>query len=84
MMIGHLKPDAQRILAYLIEHGSATPDEISDNLHTSEGRKRLSEIRQAGVPLRWEWEKGFRADGTPCRYKRHYLIREEFIDGTHT
>ena len=77
-MIGHLKPDAQRVLAYLIWNGSVTNLEIQEALHTTEGRKRLSELRAAGVPLRWEWETGVREDGSPCRYKRHYLIREEF------
>lgn len=73
----YLRPDALRVLAFLKEHGSATPDEIHKNLHTTEARKRLSELRAAGVPMRWEWERGVRTDGSPCRYKRHYLISEE-------
>jgi len=80
MEIGHLRPDAQRILSLMRERGSITPREILEIVGTTEGRKRLSEIRQAGVPLGYIWETGVREDGSPTRYKRHF-IKEE-TDGT--
>lgn len=73
MEIGHLKPDAQRILALMKERGGITPREIQAIVGTTEGRKRLSEIRQAGVPLGFVWEDGVREDGSPTRYKRHFI-----------
>ena len=72
----HLKPDAQKILALMKERGSITPREILDIVGTTEGRKRLSEIRQAGVPLGYVWEAGVREDGSPTRYKRHFIKKE--------
>lgn len=69
----HLKPKAMTILAYLQEHGSATVNEANAAAHTTEARKRISEIIQAGVPIRKEWENGKDADGNPVRIRRYYL-----------
>ena len=83
MEIGHLKPDAQRILTVMKERGSITPREILEIVGTTEGRKRLSEIRQAGVPMGFVWEAGVREDGSPVRYKRHF-IKEASDNGTNS
>ena len=69
MREGYLRPDAQDILAYIINHGSITVDEAKRMLHTTEARSRIAELRKAGYPIRDYYERG--NDGK--RYKRYFL-----------
>jgi hypothetical protein len=73
MMEIHLKPKGQMILAYLQAHGSATVNEANAAARTTEARKRISEMIQAGVPIRKEWETAKDGDGNAVRIIRYYL-----------
>lgn len=68
-----LKPTAQRVLAYMINHGSITVREGQIHLHTTEVRSRISELKKVGYPITEKWESAMLEDGTMFRFKRYYL-----------
>lgn len=63
----------QRVYDYIEKHGSITVKECTDNLGTSECRKIISNIREAGIPIVSEWEKGKNRFGEETRYKRYFI-----------
>jgi hypothetical protein len=68
-----LKPTAEKVLAYMILHGSITVREGQLHLHTTEVRSRVSELKKAGFPITEKWESATMEDGTVYRYKRYSL-----------
>ena len=68
-----LKPSAQRVLAYIINHGSITGQEAINNLHTTELRSRISELKKAGYSIVDNYEPHKNEDGSTGRHKRYRL-----------
>lgn len=68
--------DRIRVLVYMLEHGSITGIQAIHDLHTTELRKRVSELRQNGIPVKDEWLDVTRADGVKTRVKRYFLLYE--------
>jgi len=71
----HLKPSAVQIFQFLYEHGPSTGKELRDGCGQEDWRKRISELRAAGVPIVDCWETGQDKFGNPKRFKQ-YWIRE--------
>lgn len=67
----HLKPDAIRLLNYMRTHNGITGREAVVNCGVCDYRKRISEMRQAGIPITDEWESGPDRRGETRRYKRY-------------
>ena len=68
-----LKPSAQRILTYMQEHGSITGLEAVSACGAADYRKRISEMRAAGIPITDDYETGVNQFNEPVRYKRYRL-----------
>jgi len=68
-----LKPTAEKVLAYMINHGSITGTEAILRLHMTELRSRISELKNAGFPIEYKWEPHKNEDGTSGRHKRYFL-----------
>jgi len=79
MMATDLKPSAQRVLAYLINHGSITTKQAADELGMTELRSRISEISRAGFPIKKEWQNSKNKFGETVSFVRYSL--EEVNDG---
>ena len=71
-----LKPSAQRILAYMQEHGSITGREAVSECGAMDYRKRISEIRDAGVPVIGEYVTSVNRYGEPVRFKQYRIGKE--------
>lgn len=68
-----LKPSAQRILTYMQDHGSITGLEAVSACGAADYRKRISEMRAAGIPIIDDYETGVNQFNEPVRYKRYRL-----------
>lgn len=68
-----LKPSAQRIFAYMQEHGSITGLEAVACCGAVDYRKRISEMRDAGISIIADYETGVNQFNEPVRYKRYRL-----------
>lgn len=68
-----LKPSAQRILSFIQMRGSITGVEAVNFCSAADYRKRISEMRAAGIPIKDRWETGSNQFGETVRYKRYYL-----------
>ena len=68
-----LKPAALNVLGYMINHGSITGQDAIRDLHMTELRSRISELKKAGYPIAAVYETGKTADGEKVRYKRYRL-----------
>lgn len=77
-----LKPCTQKVLAYIINHGSITGMEAILHLHMTEVRSRVSELGKAGYPIDYVWEQHKNDDGNYGRHKRYFL--KEKNDGTYS
>lgn len=71
-----LKPSAMRILTYMQEHGSITGREAMMECGATEYRKRIAEIRDAGIPVVGEYVTGANRYGDAVRYKRYRILEE--------
>ena len=69
----HLKPSAARLLAYMARNGGVTGREAVIECGCCDYRKRISEMRQAGIPIKDAWETGHDRDGNAVRYKKYYV-----------
>ena len=67
-----LKPAAQNVLGYIINHGSITGQDAIRDLHMTELRSRVSELRRAGYTIRSSYETAKTDTGT-VRFKRYRL-----------
>ena len=76
MMATDLKPSAQRVLAYLIEHGSITTQQASRDLGMTELRSRISELSRAGFPIKKEWQNAKNKFGETVSFVRYSLEAE--------
>lgn len=68
-----LKPAALNVLGYMINHGSITGQDAIRDLHITELRSRVSELRRAGYPVIGVYESAKTAGGEKVRYKRYRL-----------
>lgn len=68
-----LKQSALNVLGYIINHGSITGQEAIRELHMTELRSRISELKRAGYPIADVWEQHKNTDGTKGRHKRYRL-----------
>lgn len=68
----HLKPAALNVLGYMIIHGSITGQDAIRDLHMTELRSRVSELRRAGIPVVGVYETAKTDTGT-VRFKRYRL-----------
>ena len=81
MMATDLKPSAQRVLAFLMEHGSITTQQASRELGMTELRSRISEIVRAGFPIRKEWENSKNKFGEKVVFIRYSLAKGDADNG---
>ena len=68
-----LKPSAQRILSFIQMRGSITGVEAVNFCSAADYRKRISEMRAAGIPIKDRWETGSNQFGETVRYKKYFL-----------
>ena len=73
MLPTDLKPSAQRVLAYMSEHGSITGQQAINDLVMTELRSRISEIMRAGFPIRKEWQNSKNKFGETVSFVRYSL-----------
>lgn len=73
MMPTDLKPSAQRVLAYMSEHGSITGQLAITDLGMTELRSRISEISRAGFPIKKEWQNSKNKFGETVSFVRYSL-----------
>lgn len=73
MLPTDLKPSAQRVLAYMSEHGSITGQQAINDLGMTELRSRISEIMRAGFPIRKEWQNSKNKFGETVSFVRYSL-----------
>lgn len=71
MMEKKLKKSALAVLDYLLEHETITVRECILNVHTTELRSRISELKGAGYIISDQYEKSSVPGGHP--YKRYKL-----------
>ena len=64
---------AQRVLAYLEEHGSITQFEAFTELGIMRLASRISDLRRIGVQIIGETEKGKNKFGETCHIKKYRL-----------
>lgn len=69
----HLKPTAQRLLDYMTAHGGITGREAVTECGVCDYRKRISEMRQAGIPILDAYVTGENRFGESVRYKMYWL-----------
>ena len=70
----HLKPTALRLLRYMEAHNGITGREAVIDCGVCDYRKRISEMRKAGIPITDAWETGPGRDGETVRYKRYRYV----------
>ena len=73
MLPTDLKPSAQRVLAYMSEHGSITGQQAINDLGMTELRSRISEIMRAGFPIRKDWQNSKNKFGETVSFVRYSL-----------
>lgn len=73
MLPTDLKPSAQRVLAYMSEHGSITGQQAINDLGMTELRSRISEISRAGFPIKKEWQNSKNKFGETVSFVRYSL-----------
>lgn len=73
MMPTDLKPSAQRVLAYMTEHGSITGQQAIAELGMTELRSRISELSRAGFQIRKEWQNSKNKFGETVSFVRYSL-----------
>lgn len=66
----------KRILAYFKEGGKLTVNKALHLFSTTELRKIVSRLRQAGHRIGSQWRSDTASDGRNVRYKEYYLIAE--------
>ena len=71
-----LKPSAQRVLDYMIDHGSITGRQAIAELGQTELRSRISELSRAGYNIRKEWQTSCNKFGEKVTHVRYSLVRE--------
>ena len=76
MLPTDLKPSAQRVLAYMSEHGSITGQQAINDLGMTELRSRISEIMRAGFPIKKEWQNSKNKFGETVSFVRYSLNQE--------
>lgn len=64
---------AQRVLAYIEEHGSITQFDAFTELGIMRLASRISDLRRIGVPIISETEKVKNKFGETCHIKRYSL-----------
>lgn len=69
----HLKPTAQRLLDYMTAHGGITGREAVTECGVCDYRKRISEMRQAGIPIFGVYMSDVNKFGEPVRFKKYYV-----------
>lgn len=66
----------KRILAYFKEGGRLTVNKALYMFSTTELRKIVSRLRQAGHNITSQWRTDTASDGRNVRFKEYYLIAE--------
>ena len=73
----HLLPSASRLLSYMEKHGGITGYQAVVDCGCCDYRKRISEMRQSGIPIKDVWEAGHDRDGNAVRYKRYNVSSQK-------
>ena len=73
----HLKPSAARLLSYMDRNGGVTGREAVIECGVCDYRKRISEMRQAGIPIKDAWVTAQDRTGETVRFKRYYVSSPE-------
>ena len=62
-----------RITLYLHEHDTASVRELVLGCNINSPRKRISEMIEAGVPIKSFWDESVDEYGDRTRFKRYYM-----------
>lgn len=65
-----------KVLNYLKKHGSATNFELMTKLGMTDARKRISELRSAGIQIKSVIIETNKHNGNIGNYCRYYLVEE--------
>ena len=68
-----MKPSALAILRYLQVVGPSTGAQMREACGQEDWRKRISELRAAGVPIDDVWETGPDKFGNMRRFKKYFV-----------
>lgn len=66
-----------RILNYMIEHGSITPDECYNAFHSQKLATRISEMIGKGIPIEKTWIYKTLPNGRKKKLHKVYTLRRE-------
>lgn len=68
----------QRIIDYIVKHGSISSSEAMDDLGCFRLASRIHDLKKRGYPIVDKWETGMNRYGEDTRYKT-YSLEEEWI-----
>ena len=67
----------EKILEYIVRHGSITPDECYEVFHTHKLATRISEMIDRGVPIEKTWIYKTLPNGRKKKLHKVYTLRRE-------
>lgn len=65
----------KRIMEYMSAGHSLTSDEAREKFGIARLASRVSELREAGIPIGDKWEVGQNRYGEDVRWKRYFLLQ---------
>lgn len=68
-----MKPQCEKILVHLDEHGSITSAEAMSIYGISRLASRVDDLKKYGYPIRKVTERGVNRFGEPVNYARYFL-----------
>lgn len=68
--------DIDRIIDYMMEHGSLTCKECEKHIGTTELRRRICDIKDRGYTVVDVWETGENRVGAQTKYKRYFITKQ--------
>lgn len=70
-----------KILSYILEHGSIDLDECWEVFHTQKLATRISELIDRGVPIQKDWVYKTLPNGRKKKLHKVYTLRREGFEG---
>lgn len=67
----------EKILEYIVRHGSITPDECYETFHSQKLATRISELIDRGVPIQKDWVYKTLPNGRKKKLHKVYTLRRE-------
>ena len=71
----------EKIMEYIVRHGSITPDECYEAFHSQKLATRISELIDRGVPIEKTWIYKTLPNGRKRKSHMAYTLRREATDG---